>query len=859
MNSRVTPLILCVDDDHDILKLVERLLTRHDYNVTTVDSGEKALLEIDKSKPDIVLLDIMMPGMDGFEVCSRLQKNEETAYIPVIFVTALGGEQDKGKACSAGAVDYLVKPIQEETLIQKVRSNLETNTRWEKLPKDIAPLEERIHPSGFLEFKKFLSDQLKLAPGMREKLAAITYSKIYSISADMGITNSRLARYIADFLRLDYLSYINPENVQLGVLPTPFCRRNSVAAISSDSGKYAFVISNPFNWELLDVLKKYSASNQKIKLIMTEPENIDSLLEYSSATGQKVAIVKEKHKTIRPAVEIPAKLSDAETEKHSVVHMANNIFNVAVSERASDIHIEPKETDTVVRFRIDGDMREFFTLKKETGIMLISRLKVLAGLDIAERRKPQDGAFSAIISNRSFQLRIATTSTPNGESLVVRLLQPGAKPKGLNDLGMTDEQADTLVDVAGRTQGLLLIVGPTGSGKTTTIYSLLANIDCKTRSLISVEDPVEYRIPFANQQQVDEKAGVTFDSLLKSSVRQDPDILFMGEVRDQYSAKISLDFASTGHLTITSLHTSNATTTIFRLERLGTDRRSMADTILGVVAQRLLKKLCPHCKKIVPISKDEIDMLAPFTDVVPSRVAHPVGCWRCNNTGYYGREGVYEILQFDLEIAEMVRTGTPISHIRDFVRKRGGYLISHHAVEKVKGFLLSPKDVYEKVLVEEKRFRGKGAEKEERQITVSETKVEDKISILLVEDDKDSQKLIVRFLENKGYKVTIAQDGIDALLNIGKKDFDLIISDVNMPNLDGFKLLEMMTQKGIEAPVVFLTARTSQEDEIKGFKLGAMDYIKKPIQKDVLLLRVRNILEKHKKATKQNRKEGLNE
>ena len=154
MNSPVTPLILCVDDDHDILRLMERFLTRHDYNVTTVDSGEKALLEIDKTKPDIVLLDIMMPGMDGFEVCSRLQKNEETAYISVIFVTALEGEQDKDKAFSAGAVDYLVKPIQEDTLIQKVRSHLETNTRWEKLPKDITPLEERIHPSDFLEFKK---------------------------------------------------------------------------------------------------------------------------------------------------------------------------------------------------------------------------------------------------------------------------------------------------------------------------------------------------------------------------------------------------------------------------------------------------------------------------------------------------------------------------------------------------------------------------------------------------------------------------------------------------------------------------------------------------------------------------------
>jgi len=849
MNKSEKPLVLCVDDAEDILRLLRQILKGRGYDVVTADSGAKAFVEISKAKPDLILLDIMMPGMDGFEVCSRLQENDETAYIPVIFVTALGDKQDKAKAFSLGAVDYLVKPVKKETLLQKVRSHLTTNVRWKDLPKDVDILDENIRPSDFLEFKEFLSNELKLGPEKREKLAAITYSKIYLISSEIGLTNSQLARYMASFLKLTYVSHVNPETVQLGVLPTPFCKRYSVAAVSDDSGRYAFVLSNPFSWELLDVLRKYSAQDQKIKLIITEPKNIESLLEYSSATGQKVTIVEEKPKTARPAIEIPAKPSESEIEKHPVVHIANNIFHVAVSERASDIHIEPKETTTVVRLRIDGDMREFFTLKKKTGTMLISRLKVLSGLDIAERRKPQDGAFGAMIGDRAFQLRIATTSTPSGESLVVRLLQPSANPKDLKELGMTEKQANIMLELARRTQGLILTVGPTGSGKTTTIYSLLSHIDCKTRSLISIENPVEYHIPFANQQQVDEKAGVTFDSLLKSAVRQDPDILFLGEIRDQYSARISMDFASTGHLTITSLHTSNATTAIFRLERLGVDRRVMADTVLAVVAQRLLKKLCPHCKEIVPISGEEVDMLSPFTDVVPSQVAHPVGCWRCNNTGYYGREGIYEIMEFDPEIAEMVRSDTPISEIRGYVRKKEGYLISHHAAEKVVEFLLSPKDVYEKVLVEERRFKEKTAEEERPDIRVIEKKAEDKVSILLVEDDKDSQRLIVRLLENRGYKVTIAEDGIDALLYMGKEDFDLIISDVNMPNLGGFKLLEMMNQKGIEAPVMFLSSRTTQEDEVRGFELGAIDYIKKPIQKDILLLRVKNVLQRHNKET----------
>jgi type IV pilus assembly protein PilB len=409
---------------------------------------------------------------------------------------------------------------------------------------------------------------------------------------------------------------------------------------------------------------------------------------------------------------------------------------------------------------------------------------------------------------------------------------------------MTDKQVTTMVDFANLTHGVIMIVGPTGSGKTTTIYSFLSHIDCLTRSLISVEDPVEYNIPFANQQQTNEKAGITFESLLKSAVRQDPDILFLGEVRDPYSAKMSMDFASTGHLTITTLHTSNATTAIFRLERLGIDRGTMADTLIGVVAQRLLKRLCPHCKEIALISAEEREMFAPFTDEIPAQVAHPVGCSKCNNTGYFGREGVYEIIKFDHQISEMARTGAPIAEIRNAVRGRGDFLISTHAVEKAKKLIFAPKDVYEQVLVEELAFESKRPRKASQGKPIAEAEREDTISILVVEDDHDSRQLIARFLENNGYCVTPTEDGVSALLQLGKQRFDLIISDVNMPNLDGFKLLEMKGQKGIETPVIFLTSRSDPEDMDKGLGLGAADYITKPTKKEILLAKVKVVLEK---------------
>ncbi len=858
MDTPAKPTIVVVDDSRDQLWLTERFLTGNGYQVITAESGPKGLEAIAQAKPDLVLLDVMMPGMDGYEVCSRLQGQSETAYIPVIFITALGEEQDRARAFSVGAVDYLVKPIQKEALLQKVSTHSKTNTRWKELRKDALPSGERRLPSDFLQFRDFLFDQLGLEPDKRAQFSTLSPLNIYAISRPLGITNSQMAKFIADFLKLPYVSQINPYEVQLGTLPIPFCRENLVVPLSDGPEGHTFVLSNPFNWELLDSLNKVAGQGQTPKLIITEPEHIELLFKHDEVGDEGAPVPNGARRNGTQKIEGPIRqfpvgetidqVSEADIEKHPIVYIANTMINKAVAERASDIHIEPKEAETVVRFRIDGDLRDAFALKKNTGVMLISRLKVLGGLDLAEKRRPQDGSFAATVDKRSFKLRLATTSTPSGESLIIRLLEPSTTPKDLKELGMTDKQVATMVDFANRTHGVIMLVGPTGSGKTTTIYSFLSHIDCKTRSLISVENPVEYYIPFANQQQVNDKAGVTFESLLKSAVRQDPDILFLGEVRDLYSAKMSMDFASTGHLTITTLHTSNATTAIFRLERLGIDRGTMADTLIGFVAQRLLKKLCPYCKEIGPIAREERDMLSPFTHEIPSQVAHPVGCPKCGNTGYYGREGIYEIIPFDHEISDMARSGAPISEIRNRMRDRGEFLISDHAVQKVKDHLFAPKDVYENVLVEELSFEAKRQPKEDRQQAIIEETVEDKASILVVEDDEDSRRLIARFLETNGYKVALAGDGVDALLQLGKQEFDLIISDVNMPNLNGFKLLEMKSQKGIRTPVIFLTSRADPEDTERGLDLGAMDYIKKPTRKDILLMKVENALERSKRG-----------
>jgi len=853
MSEISKPLILTVDDDQDMLKLNERILVNSGYDVLTAKGASEAFMVLEKTKPDLILLDVMMPEMDGYELCMNLQQNKGLTSIPVVFLTALKEEQDKAKAFAAGGVDFLTKPINKVELLKVVEKHLATKRNWMKLEKTPILRETKKFYPDFQKFKEFLVLSLKLTSEKREKISNFGISQLYSIPTNIGITTRQLAMLMAEFLGCSYTPFIDPENVNLGTFPMAFCRKNLCVEIVDNCGKNIFILSNPFNIELINILEANYKIDKESNLSITEPDNIELLLVYSSEGTSKQEMmgedkvlisktggVEKKKKVLKP---YEMDTSEMEIERHPIIHIANNLIYRAVKERASDIHIEPKENNSVVRFRIDGDMRDMFTLEKKTSIMLISRYKILGNMDIAEKRRSQDGAIEATIGSRSFKLRLATTSTPYGESIIIRVLEPTAKPKDLKELGMTDKQVETMINFANRHQGFVLIVGATGSGKSTTIYSLLSHIDCSTRSLISVEDPVEYTIPFANQQQVNVKAGITFESLLKSSVRQDPDILFIGEIRDPESASIAVDFASTGHLTISTMHSANATSAIFRLERLGINRWIMADAILGIVSQRLMRKLCPHCKKIVPISKEEKEMLAPFTDDIPSEVAHPSGCVLCNGIGYFGREAVYEIMEFDPEVSEMVRSNAPIQEIRSFMRKRGSYLMSDHAVEKVKKFIFSPKDAYEKILVEDTEFDSRRKTKEIQQVPSTSEKSKKEVSILVVENDEDTRKLIVHYLEDYGYEVSSARHGIEALLSLGNKKFNLVLSDVELPNLDGFKLLEIINQKNIGTPMLFLSSQTDEQSELKGFELGAAGFIKKPIQKEILLQEIKRALQ----------------
>jgi MSHA biogenesis protein MshE len=346
--------------------------------------------------------------------------------------------------------------------------------------------------------------------------------------------------------------------------------------------------------------------------------------------------------------DLEAIASEGEASEAPVVRMLQSIFEDAVQVRASDIHIEPDEGVLRVRLRIDGELQEQVMKEKRIAGALVSRLKIMSGLDISEKRLPQDGRFNIRILNKSIDIRLSTLPTPYGESVVMRLLDQSQGTLELSQLGMPEaiyKRFDTLIR---RPHGMILVTGPTGSGKTTTLYSALNLLNKPEKKIITAEDPIEYRLPRIVQVQVNTKVGLTFSSVLRTALRQDPDIILVGEMRDHETAEIGLKAAMTGHLVLSTLHTNDSISTAMRLIDMGCDPYLVASSLRAVIAQRLIKKVCQYCKEPDRLDAQEkawvrsINPLHSNTQFVKGR-----GCHQCNNTGYSGRIGVYELLELD--------------------------------------------------------------------------------------------------------------------------------------------------------------------------------------------------------------------
>ena len=715
MMERTQPLICCVDDEEVNLKIITGLLTKKGYRVETATNGLEALEVIVATKPALILLDVMMPGLDGYEVCARLQKNPDLSYIPVIFATALADAQDKAKAFAVGAADYLTKPINKEKLLQTVSTHLATHRRWEEIRSVQKTKVSGIPPSDFVRFKTFLEKKLVLSVEQKKINSTLTPDKLYTHAGRLGLTEAEMAKLIAEFLHLPYVQFLSPLDITLGLLPPPFCRTNLVAPINikESSTDQVFVCSNPFNWELITLLKKWKGQVHAPQLSVTEPQNILALFEdgastnlQSSARTSMSTLDEELTKWDEELLKEEGLSDDVTEESGPIIRLANQLIEQAYAMGASDIHIEPWEKEVVVRYRIDGALR-IVNRFQHRGLIrpLISRFKIMSELDIVERRLPQDGRIVfKHFSHRGadFDLRVASAPMNFGEKIVMRILDKRKSVLPLTDLGFSARNLALYRKHIVTPYGMVLHVGPTGSGKSMTLYSALNEVQRPDLNIQTIEDPIEYTLPGINQMQVHHEIGLTFQRALRSYLRQDPDVILVGEIRDTETAEIAVSAALTGHLLLSTLHTNDACSTVVRLMEMGIEPFMVSSSIILVCAQRLLRRLCTECK--VPYTPNETEKelvgLPPEADIT---LFQAKGCEACNTSGYKGRVGIHEMLAPNDTMRRIItsQTVTAESLKRQAVEECDMTTLYWDAMEKVRAGLCSLDDALAKVRKDE--------------------------------------------------------------------------------------------------------------------------------------------------------------
>ena len=483
----------------------------------------------------------------------------------------------------------------------------------------------------------------------------------------------------------------------LNLIPGPVAGTHQVIAFDKEKDQIKLAMTDPSDIQTIEFLRRKTGLESKVYL--TTPADLkESLRLFHTELEEDLQIIQDaesgpgSNKELKKAA-----------EELPIINIANTVLEHAVYEGASDIHIEPAEKQVAVRYRIDGILKQVMTLPKNIQNGLIARIKILSKLKIDEHMIPQDGRFKIQIQEDKVAFRVSIIPVYDGEKIVMRILHEGAKPLTLEELGFLPKAQLKIESTLKKPHGMILVTGPTGSGKTTTLYSVLGMINKPGVNICTIEDPIEYRISGINQSQINPKAGFTFASGLRSFLRQDPDIIMVGEIRDQETAEIAIHAAMTGHLVLSTLHTNDAPTTLPRLVDMGVAPFLVAFTTNIVVAQRLVRKICPHCKKEYKLDADstkelakvfDVKKLAPlFKENLPNYKAKTAkrlsfykgaGCRRCGQTGYKGRIGIYELLLIDENLIAKINQRATADDIKKYGREHGMVTILEDGLIKAK-------------------------------------------------------------------------------------------------------------------------------------------------------------------------------
>ncbi|MEA2328235.1 MAG: ral secretion pathway protein [Thermoanaerobaculia bacterium] len=500
-----------------------------------------------------------------------------------------------------------------------------------------------------------------------------------------------LARLIAEDAALKFYK-IDPLKLDVEMIESkisrPFARKHRMTPVAVRDGKLIVAVVNPFDTVALDTY--HQMVKQEIEIVVASESDVMGVI--TEQYGFRASVTKAGRDLGRGAIDLSnleqyVKLksgNEIETSDAHIVNAVDFLLQHAYDSRASDIHIEPKREAAMIRFRIDGVLHEIQRVPKLVNLAITSRIKTMCRMDIAERRRPQDGRIKTEREGKEIELRVSTLPTAFGEKLVMRIFDPEVLIRDLGGLGFYEDELRTFADWIKRPHGIILVTGPTGSGKTVTLYTALKSLASPEINICTIEDPIEMVWDEFNQTSVQAKVGITFPAALRTILRQDPDIIMVGEIRDEETAQNAVQAALTGHLVFSTLHTNDSATSVTRLIDLGIQPFLISSTLVGTMAQRLMRRICEDCKRNRPLSVDEAGMLnlqAPAGKRII--VKEGAGCIRCRNTGYFGRTGIFEILPIDNAIRDLIDRSEDFLKIKEMAVKRGMRTLRQSALRKL--------------------------------------------------------------------------------------------------------------------------------------------------------------------------------
>ncbi len=669
-------------------------------------------------------------------------------------------------------------------------------------------------------------------------------------------------------------------------VPEQVARRYHILPFRATDSYLEIATANPFD---LDAEKALAfATAREIRMLLLAPskiaERLDDMYRPEKAVdklleGMENSAALEHLQDVAPD-EITLAASEAEASQRPVVRLVDLIISEGILARSSDIHIEPEEGGVAVRYRIDGVLRQVMKIPRQAGLPLISRIKIMSSLDIADRLRPQDGRARVAVNGQPIDLRVSTLPATLGEKVVIRILDSRATVKSLDSLGLNTNETEGIRRLLENHEGIILVTGPTGSGKTTTLYSCINQIKSEGVNIVTVEDPVEYRMQGIVQVQVQEKAGLTFASALRSILRQDPNVVLIGEIRDRETAQIAVQASLTGHLVLSTLHTNDASNAVTRLVDIGVEAYKIAAALRGVLAQRLMRKICPTCKEVwMETPADRLGKWVPKG----TPLYRAAGCPDCAMTGYRGRFSIVEVLTVTAEVERRIASGETAEHIAGAAR-RGGMkglwesglehvLRGESTLDELTRVVDIPQDD-ERPPAAAAAPRRPGGGVPQPQLAphagaalapepTADALVEHfelleepappprsgphglpAVKVLLVDDEDSLRKVMRDLLERDGYDVAEARDGVQALDQIDRVGPDIIVLDLNLPGLDGYGVLSHLRSRPATAaiPVIVLTAKGDEDNEVRVFELGADDFLTKPFRARALSARLEAVL-----------------